>query len=63
MRNVQFKIRNKKLKIKDNLSNCKKSCKETCNRVMILGKNESFELCYSKCELACANNALNILLK
>lgn len=61
---MSIRIQNKKNKIKDNLINCKKSCSETCKRVISLGKkDESYDLCSLKCHLACSNNSLNILLK
>lgn len=60
---VRLKIVNKKMQIKENMMNCKKKCPETCKRVIALGKNESLELCNLKCELACSNNALTLLLK
>ena len=52
------------MKIKENLINCKRNCQTTCDRVIPLGKkDESLPFCYAKCELACSNNALNLLLK
>lgn len=52
------------MKIKENLINCKRNCDAICKRVISLGKkSESNDLCIAKCELACSNNALNILLK
>ena len=64
LQNVHLKIVNKKMKIKENLINCKRNCNDTCKRVISLRtKEEKFELCLFKCELACSNNALNLLLK
>jgi hypothetical protein len=53
----------KKKKTKENLENCKKKCIDTCKRFISFSlKNESFDLCKVKCQLACTENALNILI-
>jgi hypothetical protein len=61
---MKLSIESKNKKIKENLGNCKKKCSDTCKRFTKFSlKNESFDLCKVKCELACTENAFNILIK
>lgn len=59
-----IKNKTKKLRseVKNNLNNCNSTCDKTCKRASQL-KKESLDLCKAKCNLACCNNAINILLK
>lgn len=59
---IQKRNKEKNEKARLNLANCQRNCDGICERATTL-KNESEELCKTKCYLACSQNTLNNLFK